>query len=280
MSKPTLLYFPIRGRAENVRLILEAAGVEYEDAAPSDWPSLKPKLAEEGKLPFGQLPTLTMGGKTYAQSHAIVNYLAKKHGLAGNDEEEQYRIDAAVFQCDDWRTGYAQLVYRSADYQGEKPAYLKEKAAHHANLMQNFLKASEDQGNTFLIKGRLTSGDLELWDILDLHVELDKNFLEPFPVLKSYYERVANVENIKKYLQSSRRPQQINGNQNGRSTLVIQCKKEGDHHKNCCSIGKCIAIELWINEFCSMYIINMVHVKEFISDTTQTAVNGTSCRSL
>merc|ERR1719369_1946186 len=82
MSDIKLTYFNLRGRAELSRLILAQAGVEYEDCriAREDWAELKTSL------PLGQLPVLTVEGKTIGQSITIARYLAKRFGLAGKTD--------------------------------------------------------------------------------------------------------------------------------------------------------------------------------------------------
>lgn len=72
---PTLTYFPIRGRAEVPRLILEQAGVSYEDKRITfqDWPALKTTL------PFGQLPNYEDEDVSIPQSMAIVRHLGRKY---------------------------------------------------------------------------------------------------------------------------------------------------------------------------------------------------------
>jgi len=91
MSKPTLLYFPARGRAEIIRLLLAEAGVDYQEhpvgkgtppqgGRPTDLAA----LLADGTLPFGAVPVWEEpGGFRLAQSHAIAAHLARTHGLAG-----------------------------------------------------------------------------------------------------------------------------------------------------------------------------------------------------
>lgn len=73
----TLTYFPIRGRAEVPRLILEHVGAEYEDKRITfeDWPALKQTL------PFGQLPNYADDDVSIPQSMAIVRHLGRKHSM-------------------------------------------------------------------------------------------------------------------------------------------------------------------------------------------------------
>ena len=44
-------------------------------------------------MPFGQGPVLEVGGKHLAQSYAIARYLARQHGLAGENDWEQAQVD-------------------------------------------------------------------------------------------------------------------------------------------------------------------------------------------
>ncbi len=59
-SPVKLWYFPVRGRAEPIRMLLKLCGVPFEDVKVDfeDWPTMKEET------PFGQLPVLEVG--TYA----------------------------------------------------------------------------------------------------------------------------------------------------------------------------------------------------------------------
>lgn len=56
-------------------------------------------------MPFGKVPILEIDGKVLNQSTAITRYLAKKAGLAGNDDWESLLIDIAVDNIHDLRQG-------------------------------------------------------------------------------------------------------------------------------------------------------------------------------
>lgn len=56
-------------------------------------------------MPFGKVPVLEIDGKLVNQSTAISRYLAKKAGLAGNDEWESLLIDVAVDNIYEIRQG-------------------------------------------------------------------------------------------------------------------------------------------------------------------------------
>jgi glutathione S-transferase len=44
-------------------------------------------------MPFGQVPVLEVDGQFLSQSYAIARYIARKHGLAGQDDWEQAQVD-------------------------------------------------------------------------------------------------------------------------------------------------------------------------------------------
>lgn len=59
-------------------------------------------------MPMGQIPVLEIDGKQTHQSVAICRYLAKKVGLTGNDDFEDYEIDSIVDTVNDFRQSYNQ----------------------------------------------------------------------------------------------------------------------------------------------------------------------------
>ena len=52
VSKPTLTYFPLKGRGELIRLTLAAKAVDFDEVVP-DMAAVKQDLAG---YPFGQVP--------------------------------------------------------------------------------------------------------------------------------------------------------------------------------------------------------------------------------
>lgn len=67
-----LFYFPVRGRLEGTRLLLELTGTPYEYTPVTSWPG-----DMKAKTPFGQLPFLIHGDLEVAQSMAILRYVAR-----------------------------------------------------------------------------------------------------------------------------------------------------------------------------------------------------------
>jgi glutathione S-transferase len=113
-----LVYFNVKGLGEPARLILAAAGEEYEDFRyPFDVVDLATyKFNKEefdndkktGKLKksMGRLPFLEVDGKVICQSKAIERYLASKFGLMGSNNEDSAIIDSYCESIRDIKTHY------------------------------------------------------------------------------------------------------------------------------------------------------------------------------
>ena len=94
MSQYKLVYFNVRRRGEVSRLILAAAGQQFEDVRLE-----KAKWIAEYKAgaPLGHCPYLevTENGKVFrlGQSFAIARFLARRFNLDGKNEYEKAEVD-------------------------------------------------------------------------------------------------------------------------------------------------------------------------------------------
>ncbi|KAI9220284.1 glutathione S-transferase [Blastocladiella britannica] len=206
MSPPyAIQYFPIKARAELIRLVLEAAGVPYENKAPN-WP------ADKEVAPFGQLPLLHFkddaGHDTVlAQSMAIVRYLSKKHGLVPKDEIQAAIVDSVTESIAETAAALTNIMFRLSD--ADKPA-AKEKLA--TETIPAFIKAHtqllEKNGNNGHYSGNsITYADLALFNLIfAIHGLIPDAFTETTaPALVKVYKTVEEHPNIKAYLASPRR---------------------------------------------------------------------------
>ena len=81
----TFYYFNLYVRGEGVRMLLNHAGVPFEDKRVEfpDWPALKPTM------PGNQLPALQLkDGRLLGQSKAILRFVGMKHGYYPDDPVE------------------------------------------------------------------------------------------------------------------------------------------------------------------------------------------------
>ena len=99
-DKIKLYYFPIKGRAEAIRMVLIHTSTEYENIIIEfkDWPEHKPKA------PNSSLPYIDFNGELIGGSSVIVRFFGERYGLGGS-EIENLKLAAAqeliedIFQC-------------------------------------------------------------------------------------------------------------------------------------------------------------------------------------
>src|SRR4051812_30597352 len=92
--KPSLRYFPVRGRVQPLRHALVDAAVEFDDihVAIEDWPQRRSDADVAG--PYRSLPTLTWQGALVAETLPIASFLARRLG------HYDARDDVAVSQLE------------------------------------------------------------------------------------------------------------------------------------------------------------------------------------
>ncbi|XP_058034062.1 glutathione S-transferase 2-like isoform X2 [Ahaetulla prasina] len=220
----TLGYWKIRGLAHPIRLLLEYTKTPYKEKhygldekvqnnelesentpkqigilgivpnmGITEWTYEKEKLG----LDFPNLPYLIDGDIKISQSNAILRYIARKHNMCGETEEETIRMDILENHLMDFRMSFAKLCY-SPDFEKLKPDYLE--------LLPGKLKLfSQFLGDRQWFAGRkLTYIDFIAYDALDVHQMLDPKCLDQFPNLKEFLHRFETLEMIAPYLKSSR----------------------------------------------------------------------------
>jgi glutathione S-transferase len=194
MTKPTLVYFAGRGRAEVIRLVLAEAGVEYDEqlVTMENFPAMK----KSGELPFGAVPAWREGDFTLAQSSAIANYLARQHGLYPKDAKAAAKCDEILGAVDDIRTELRKIQGATPEARPQVREQIKnEFLPRWFGYLERFL------GNKKFVTGEeLTVADLALWYTLEL---IRDNHLGT--AFADYMDRIAKRPGIAAYLASSKR---------------------------------------------------------------------------
>ncbi|XP_011933680.1 PREDICTED: glutathione S-transferase Mu 4 isoform X1 [Cercocebus atys] len=229
----TLGYWDIRGLAHAIRLLLEYTDSSYEEKkytmghAPdydrSQWLNEKFKLG----LDFPNLPYLIDGTHKITQSNAILRYVARKHNLCGETEEEKIRVDILENQAMDVSNQLARVCY-SPDFEKLKPEYLEGLPTMMQHFSQFLGKRPWFVGDKVMgacdgdtrdlsyilcyggssphILGllQITFVDFLAYDVLDLHRIFEPKCLDAFPNLKDFISRFEGLEKISAYMKSSR----------------------------------------------------------------------------
>ncbi|XP_044208623.1 glutathione S-transferase Mu 4-like [Thunnus albacares] len=197
-----LAYWDIRGLAQPIRLLMEYTGTKYEDKfyvcgeAPnfdkSCWFDEKPNLG----MDFPNLPYLEDGDRKIVQSNAILRYIARKHNMCGETEDEKVRVDIMENQAMDFRNGFVRLCY--ADFDRIKPGYL-EMLPGVLKQFSNFL------GDRKWFAGdKITFVDFLMYELLDQHRMFLPTCLDDFKNLKDFLDRFEALEKIAAYMKSNR----------------------------------------------------------------------------
>ncbi|XP_037357369.1 glutathione S-transferase Mu 2-like isoform X2 [Talpa occidentalis] len=196
-------YWDIRGLAHTARLLLEYTDSKYEEKkysmgdAPdydrSQWLNEKFKLG----LDFPNLPYLIDGAHRITQSNAIVRYIARKHNLCGETEEQKIRIDILENQVMDTRMQLIRLSYNS-DFEKLKPDYLK-------GIPDMVKQYSQFLGKrTWFTGDKITYVDFLVYDFLDGLRIFEPKCLDAFPALKEFMARFEALPKMAAYMKSSR----------------------------------------------------------------------------
>ncbi|CAI5441901.1 unnamed protein product [Caenorhabditis angaria] len=198
-----LTYFEVRGLAEPTRQVFHLAGVEFEDVrlpqGDKKWEDLKTKV------PFGQLPVLSVDGFEIPQSAAILRYVSRKFGFAGKTPEEEAWADAIVDQFKDFVASFRQVIIAVRENKpAEEIERIKKEISDPAKesyfKILNGILAKSKSG--FLVGDSVTFADLVVADNL---VTLEKNGAfnrSEQPKLTALLEKVHNLPKLRNYIAS------------------------------------------------------------------------------
>ena len=199
---PVLGYWNIRGLAQPIRLLLAYTETPFEDKkyaygpAPdydrSAWLKEKNTLG----LEFPNLPYYIEEDVKLTQSITIMRYLARKHKLEPETEEDRIRADIIEQQIADIRGNFSRMCY-TPEFEKLKEEYLKNLPAVLKSL-SDFLGKRQ----WFASQDKLTYVDFMVYESLDHHKILAPDCLNDFQNLKEFTERFEELPTIYKYMQS------------------------------------------------------------------------------
>ncbi len=177
--KLTLVYFPIAGRAEAIRLTAAAGGLPFTNKVLTF-----PEFGQEkgkGTLPLGQVPILeiestdSQGQKSTAkvtQSSAILRFMGKKVGLYPTDEMKALKVDEYMCIMDDLLQplintimGAVKLNVRDTEWSMEEKMEIRKKwivttLSKYVGKIEEDLKHSE---SGWLVGNSVTIADIKLF---------------------------------------------------------------------------------------------------------------------
>ncbi|KAK4522691.1 hypothetical protein GAYE_PCTG14G0581 [Galdieria yellowstonensis] len=198
-----LVYFPIRGRAEHIRLFFEDLKIPYESKVITfeEWGKYKPEHSGTKELPFGQLPVLRDDQLYLSQSGAIARHLARKHDKYGKTEEEKALNDMLYDMTVDIHSIYLKHIY-DPNRKDKMDTFVQE-AKGKLELVEKFVQRRTK--SQYLVCDEPTLADYYMYEVLDILAREVKTILESYPKLQAIHAQMKSRPNIAAYLKSERR---------------------------------------------------------------------------
>ena len=200
-----LYYWDLRGRAENIRVLLKYLKVNYREINPSygEWPNLKKKFIHEG-FSFPNLPMIDDRGFMLSESKAILTYLAQTRGdgsLAGKTPQDQAIIKQIEGVIDEVYNHLLQVAF-TLSYKSKLQQAASDKLLRVVKRLQNHFADGRDYAvGYFTVADIMISGFYRFINNFYRSAKL-KNPMEK-KILYYHTLRVSNLPGIKEYYASS-----------------------------------------------------------------------------
>jgi len=220
-NKYHLLYWPVCGRGEFVRLALEEGAADYVDN-----PNGINEILEifKGELDTGDcpaplaVPALRYRDLIISQSSNILLFLGPRLGLVPEQENAQYFVNQLALTAMDIANEAHNThhpVSVNLYYEDQKPEaaraaqdFREARIPKFFNYFNGILKKNK-AGSDWLYGNSLTYADLVLFEsvhgVLFGFPKAAQKVLDGLPLLKAHHERVKSRPRVKAYLESERR---------------------------------------------------------------------------
>ncbi|XP_011379924.1 glutathione S-transferase P isoform X2 [Pteropus medius] len=201
MPPYAIVYFPVQGRCEAMRMLLADQGQSWKEEVVTKETWLQGPL--KASCLYGQLPKFQDGDLTLYQSNAILRHLGRSLGLYGKDQREAALVDMVNDGVEDLRCKYGTFIY--TNYEAGKENYVKE-LPEHLKPFETLL-AQNQGGQAFIVGNQISFADYNLLNLLLNHQVLAPSCLDSFPLLSAYVARLSARPKLKAFLAS---PEHVN----------------------------------------------------------------------
>ncbi|XP_071955513.1 glutathione S-transferase Yc-like [Antedon mediterranea] len=200
-SQIKLTYVNGRGLAESGRMIMAAAGVEWEERHLADKSEIE-QLRKDGVLMFDQIPLLQIDGLNLVQSRAIIHYLANKYNLAGKTAAEKATVNMVLEGAKDFGV-YGSIPFYPKESQEGVLNENKKKAEDR--YLPAFEKVLADNNSGYFVGDSLTAADVVVFENLLSMDEYFPSLIPAYPKLQIFFDKMKNNANLSAYLSSNKR---------------------------------------------------------------------------
>eukprot|EP00286_Rhodomonas_abbreviata_P019791 CAMPEP_0181309482 /NCGR_PEP_ID=MMETSP1101-20121128/12036_1 /TAXON_ID=46948 /ORGANISM="Rhodomonas abbreviata, Strain Caron Lab Isolate" /LENGTH=223 /DNA_ID=CAMNT_0023415967 /DNA_START=19 /DNA_END=690 /DNA_ORIENTATION=- len=207
ISGSELIYFPVAGRGESIRLAFKVGGIEFTDTrvAFPQWKEMKPTT------PWGAMPMLKLSdGTMIAQQRAILRMVSKHTGLYPTDPLAAAKVDELMDAVED-----LQVKVNAAGQgleQAEKEA--KRKEACESGVVFDLLTKldayiAKNGSGGYAVGDKLTCADLMIFTtscgiISGMFDGVPETTFDPFKNVQALRKAVANHPKVVEYHDSQK----------------------------------------------------------------------------
>ena len=194
-----IIYFDLPfWRAEISRLPLFIANIDFEDFRPSDdeWDYAKEngKMKDGTKIPFSELPVLSINGESVAQTMAIARICGKLGGMYPEDIVEAGKVDQIVVAVENINALLSPSMKESDPL--KKKAMRKELTSNELPTYFGYLQDILDANNSgWFVGENMTIADLAVWSLLGWIAsgvidDISAEVIRPFDGLVGLYNEI------------------------------------------------------------------------------------------
>lgn len=202
-----LYYFHGRGKSQQSRWVLTAAGIPFQNVCLSTASEIQ-ALRKEKKLTYNQVPMLEIAGMRLTQSMAIVRHAARLGKIDGATPVEQARVDEIVEGINDARNAIIAFPFQNP----------MDACRSHLGSVQKYFPVFEqlitsNRNPPFSVGSSLTVADVLLAELVESSFEAVRSVadeqqanqlvLQPYPQLRALHSHVMSLPQIKAFMSSS-----------------------------------------------------------------------------
>nr|XP_009861494.1 glutathione S-transferase alpha-5-like isoform X5 [Ciona intestinalis]XP_026694457.1 glutathione S-transferase alpha-5-like isoform X4 [Ciona intestinalis] len=196
MSKAVLHYLDGRGRAEKIRWMLAACGIDFDENFVTSKADFQQRIAE-GLYLFKQVPLLEIDGLRIVQTGSILRYLGHKGGLMGENDTERALVDMYTEGIMDMSN--VGLAYPFKPDKAQFWSENKEKlGTKYFSVYENILQTTN---NGHLVENKQTMADVLLFESFVHYLDIDKDVLNNYPNLQAFMASMKEIPWVQKFLQ-------------------------------------------------------------------------------
>ena len=203
-----IIYFDLPfWRAEISRLPLFIANIDFEDFRPSDeeWDYAKEngKMKDGTKIPFSELPVLSINGESIAQTMAIARICGKLGGMYPKEIIEAGKVDQIVVAVENINALLSPSMKESDPT--KKKAMRKELTSNelptYFGYLQDILEANH---SGWFVGDSMTIADLAVWSLLGWIAsgvidDISAEVIRPFDGLVRLYNEINKNPRVKEW---------------------------------------------------------------------------------